>query len=100
MEKLKPLEEVCQPDVRYRNRVDLDHSTGTINEATIESIYRVIEPIQLRANVPEEVRSHFEIARNLRIEGSWWHWLGIENQKHGVQRRRGPKGGPAGQQLI
>jgi len=71
MEKLKPLEEVCQPDVRYRNRVDLDHSTGTINEATIESIYRVIEPIQLRANVPEEVRSHFEIARNLALY-SWF----------------------------
>jgi hypothetical protein len=71
MEKLKPLAEVCQPDVRYRNRVDLDHSTGTISETTIEGIYRLIEPIELTENVPEEVRSHFEIARNLALY-SWF----------------------------
>lgn len=71
MEKLKPLEKVCQPDVRYRHRGDLDHSTGTISEMTIESIYRLIEPIKLTENVPEEVRSHFEIARNLALY-SWF----------------------------
>jgi hypothetical protein len=71
MEKLKPLEEVCQPDVRYRNRGDLDHSTGAITETTIESLYRLIEPIQLSENVPENVRSHFEIARNLALY-SWF----------------------------
>ncbi len=71
MEKLKSLEEVCQPDVRFRNRVDLDHSTRTITETTIESIYRLVEPIQLSENVPEDVRSHFEIARNLALY-SWF----------------------------
>lgn len=49
----------------------MDHSTGRITETTIESIYRLIEPIQLRGNVPEEVRSHFEIARNLALY-SWF----------------------------
>ncbi len=71
METLKPLDEVCQPDVRYRNRVDLDHSTGRITETTIESIYRLIEPIRLTEKVPEDVRSHFEIARNLALY-SWF----------------------------
>jgi len=71
MEKLKQLDEVCQPDVRYRNRVDLDHSTGIIADTTVESIYRRIEPIQLNENVPEDVRSHFEIARNLALY-SWF----------------------------
>lgn len=71
MEKLKPLDEVCQPDVKYRNRVDLDHSTGIITDTTVESIYRRIEPIQLNENVPEDVRSHFEIARNLALY-SWF----------------------------
>lgn len=71
MEKLKPLEEVCQPDVRYRNRVDLEHSTGRITDTTVESIYRLIEPIQLGDKVPDEVRSHFEIARNLALY-SWF----------------------------
>jgi hypothetical protein len=71
MEKLKPLDEICQPDVRYRNRVDLDHSTGIITDTTVESIYRRIEPIQLNENVPEDVRNHFEIARNLALY-SWF----------------------------
>lgn len=71
MEKLKPLEEVCQPDVRYRNRADLNLRTGVMTETTIESLYRLIEPIHLNDNVPEEVRSHFEIARNLALY-SWF----------------------------
>lgn len=71
MEKLKPLEEVCQPDVRYRNRVDLDPTTGEASETTIQSLYSVIEPITLSEKVPDEVRSHFEIARNLALY-SWF----------------------------
>lgn len=71
MEKLKPLEEVCQPDVGCRNRVDLEHSTGIITDTPVESFYRLIEPIQLNDNVPEEVRSHFESARNLALY-SWF----------------------------
>jgi hypothetical protein len=71
MERLKPLEEVCQPDVRYRNRVDLDLTTGTVSETTIQSLYSLIEPITLSDNVPTEVRSHFEIARNLALY-SWF----------------------------
>ena len=71
METLKPLDEICQPDVRYRNRVDLDHSTGITTDTTVESIYRLIQPIQLDENVPEEIRSHFEIARNLALY-SWF----------------------------
>lgn len=71
MEKLKSLEEVCQPDVRYRNRVDLDLTTGEASETTIQSLYSVIEPITLGEKVPYEVRSHFEIARNLALY-SWF----------------------------
>ena len=47
MEKLKSFEEVCQPDVRYRNRVDLDLTTGEASETTIQSLYSVTEPITL-----------------------------------------------------
>jgi len=71
MEQLKPLNEVCQPDVRYRGRVDLDKTTGAISETTIESLYRVIEPLALRSTVPDEVRSHFETAKNLALY-SWF----------------------------
>lgn len=71
MERLKKLEEVCQPDERNRNRVDIDHATGAVTPTTIESIYTVIEPIRLNDSVPEEVRSHFEVARNLALY-SWF----------------------------
>lgn len=71
MEHLKLLSEVCQPDIRYRGRVDLDKTTGTISETTIESIYDLIQPISLGSNVPDEVRSHFETAKNLALY-SWF----------------------------
>jgi len=71
MEQFKSLTEVCEPDVRYRGRVDRDKTTGAISETTIESIYSLIEPIALRSTVPEEVRGHFETAKNLALY-SWF----------------------------
>lgn len=71
MEKLKPRAEVFLPDVRYLNRVNLDHSTGVVSEMTIDTIYEDLEQIQLNPTVPESVRSHFEIARNLAVY-SWF----------------------------
>jgi len=71
MEKLKPREEVFLPDVRYLNRVNLDHLTEVMSEMTIDTIYEDLEQIQLNPTVPESVRSHFEIARNLAVY-SWF----------------------------
>lgn len=71
MEKLKLLAEVYRPDIRYRDRVDLDKTTGTVSETTIGSIYDLIQPISLESNVPDEVRSHFETAKNLALY-SWF----------------------------
>lgn len=71
MEQLKSLNEVCQPDVRNRGRVDLDNTTGAISETTIQSLYLLIEPITLVSSVPEDVRSHFETAKNLALY-SWF----------------------------
>ena len=71
MEMLKSLSEVCEPDVRYKHRVDLDTSTGAVSETTIESLYSLIEAITLNTKVPEDVRNHFETARNLALY-SWF----------------------------
>lgn len=71
MEQLKRLEDICRPDERYSNRVDLDHTTGTATPMTVESIYSLVEPIRLNATAPEQVRSHFEVARNLAVY-SWF----------------------------
>lgn len=71
MEQFKRLEDVYEPDVRYTGRIDLDLTTGTAAPMTIKSIYSVVESIQLNAGVPDEVRSHFEVARNLALY-SWF----------------------------
>lgn len=71
VEQLKRLEDIYQPDVRYANRVDLDLTTGIATPMTAGSIYSLVEPIRLNATVPEDVRSHFEVARNLTVY-SWF----------------------------
>lgn len=71
MEKLKPLSEVYQPDIRYRGMVDLNTTTGTVSETTIGSFYSALEPLVLNQNVPDDVRSHFETAKNLALY-SWF----------------------------
>jgi len=71
MERLKKLEDVCQPDERNRNRYDINHSTGAVTQTSIGSIYAVVEGIRLNDNVPDDVRSHFEVARNLALY-SWF----------------------------
>jgi hypothetical protein len=71
MEHLKRLADICQPDERNQNRWDIDLTTGAVTPTTIESIYAVVEEIKLNAGVPDEVRSHFEIARNLALY-SWF----------------------------
>ena len=71
MERLKPLSEVGEPDIRYRGRVDRDKATGMVSETTIESVYSLIQPITLGSTVPDEIRNHFETAKNLALY-SWF----------------------------
>jgi hypothetical protein len=71
VETLKKLEEVLEPDERNRNRYDFNHSTGEVALTTIESIYSVVEGVRLNDNVPDEVRSQFNVARNLALY-SWF----------------------------
>ena len=71
MERLKPREQVLLPDVRYQNRANLDYSTGILTEMTIDTIYEELEKVDLNDHVPESVRNHFEIARNLVLY-SWF----------------------------
>ncbi len=71
MERLKPREQVLLPDVRYQNSANLDYSTGILTELTIDTTYEELEKVDLNDHVPESVRSHFEIARNLVLY-SWF----------------------------
>ena len=71
MEQLKPKDELLLPDIRNRNRVNLDHSTGVVTEMTCYTIYDEVSKITLRGGAPSNVRSHFETARNLLVY-SWF----------------------------
>jgi hypothetical protein len=71
METLKKLEEVYQPDERNLKRYDLNHSTGIVTPTGVASIYTIVESIRLNDNVPDEIRSHFEVAKNLALY-SWF----------------------------
>jgi hypothetical protein len=71
VESLKNFDEIYLPDVRHRNRVNVDTSTGEVSEFKLDDIYSLIEAVCLNDNVPEEIRSHFETAKNLIIY-SWF----------------------------
>lgn len=62
MELLKKLEEIYLPDVRYRNRANVNHDTGEIAEMGIETRHAQVENIRLNDNVPEQVRSDEQTA--------------------------------------
>lgn len=71
METLKRFEEIFQPDTRQLDRYNVDESAGAVNVMGLEDIYGMVEGIKLGENVPEVVRSHFEVARNLVVY-SWF----------------------------
>jgi len=73
MELLKPLLEVNEPDVRQKCFVAFDLTDGTTRPFTLEDFHRRATSIELHAGVPENIRSHFETARNL-ILYSWFFY--------------------------
>jgi HEPN domain-containing protein len=74
MESLKENQEICQPDARQRGFtvLDLDSPNGW-RSLTLKDFFDDAESIKLHEGVPEEVRSHFQTARNLIIY-SWFYY--------------------------
>jgi hypothetical protein len=71
MESLKELNEITEPDPRQRFFVKLTNSGA--RPQTLEDFHRDAESLRLHAGVPNEIRSHFETARNLIIY-SWFFY--------------------------
>lgn len=71
MEELKSLEEITSPDNRTRMFVIRNRETGQKREFGIKDLHEEIEFIKLDECVPEEVRSQFNVARNLCLY-SWF----------------------------
>jgi len=62
MEELKPIEEFKSPDERIRHPKDLPYN-----------LYKNIENCILNENVPENVRTYFEMLRNVYVHG-WYYY--------------------------
>ncbi len=71
MEKLKKLEEIMMPDGRTTSFVIINRETGQKREFGIKDLYGEVDLIRLDQTVPEEVRSQFNVARNLCLY-SWY----------------------------
>ncbi len=74
MEELKKFEEICEKDVRHGSFGVIDQSQpGGMRHLALADFYRAAERIQLHEGVPEEIRSHFQTARNLIIY-TWFYY--------------------------
>jgi hypothetical protein len=71
MEELKKLEEITSPDSRTLGFVLINRETGQKRALRIEALHEEVEFITLDEKVPEEVRSQFNVARNLCLY-SWF----------------------------
>ena len=67
MEQLKKLEEVMQPDNRNTHYVIINTEVGKEKNLDFEDWYRDIALIELSNGIPEEIKSQFNIAKNLAI---------------------------------
>jgi hypothetical protein len=70
MEELKSFDEIHERDPRHHNFVV---PAEDFRKISLIDIYRNVADIKLHEGVPEKVRSHFEMARNLLVY-SWFHY--------------------------
>ena len=73
MEELKKLKEINSPDSRTTGFVIVNRETGEKREFNIRDLHEEVELIKLDKAVPEDVRSQFNVARNLCLY-SWFSY--------------------------
>ena len=71
MEELKKLEEITLPDRRNTYYVLINQKTGQQRKYCFQDLYDIVKSIELHEDVPEDVRSQFNIARNIALY-SWF----------------------------
>ena len=67
MEELKKLEEIMLPDVRNKHYVIVNQETGKQRKLGLQDIYEAIKSVELHKGIPDDIRSQFNVARNLAI---------------------------------
>jgi hypothetical protein len=76
METLKEFDELCQPDIRqsFMAVLEFNEKVGTISRPlTAKDIYGDAASIKLHSGVPDDIRSSFEVAKNL-LAYSWFYY--------------------------
>ncbi|MEW6602812.1 MAG: hypothetical protein AB1499_17705 [Nitrospirota bacterium] len=71
MDTLKSFDEILEPDPRQKAFVLFNRETGEQRERSIRDHYDLTSEIILDPQVPEQIREHFETARNLLLY-SWF----------------------------
>ena len=67
MEEFKKFEEITLPDNRNTDFVIINKQTGKRREYGLEDLYEEIKLIGLHEVVPKDIRSQFNVARNLSL---------------------------------
>jgi hypothetical protein len=73
MEELKKYDEVHERDVRQHHFVVWDESTRTHRKIELSDHYKYVEELKLIDEVPNDIKSHFEMARNIYLY-AWFHY--------------------------
>lgn len=73
MEEFKKFEDITQPDERNLFFVVYNNDTGEQRTLSLEDIYRSVDTVILKDSVPEDIRSQFNVAKNIAIY-SWYSY--------------------------
>ncbi|MDP3298033.1 MAG: hypothetical protein Q8N09_10700 [Thermodesulfovibrionia bacterium] len=67
MEKFKALDQIYQADARSLYFSIVDRETGEYRPLELKDIYETVASVELSPSVPEDVRSQFNVAKNLAV---------------------------------
>lgn len=71
IDTLKPFDDLLEPDTRQKYFAVVNRKTGEARPVTLRDKYEAVESIILASDVPQEIREHFDTARNLYVY-SWF----------------------------
>lgn len=71
IDTLKLFDELFEPDLRQKYFALVNRNTGETRPITLRDKHEAVKAISLTQDVPEEIREHFDTARNLLVY-SWF----------------------------
>lgn len=71
LDTLKAFDELLEPDSRQKHFAVVNRLTGEARPLSLRDKYQAVEMITLAQYVPDEIREHFDTARNLLVY-SWF----------------------------